>query len=473
MADGQARGDEPRLATRIFAALALFAAVAAALSTIAATAVYQESVVGDARVQLARETSIIRGAVEARGGGDAESEVGILSELDLGNLRATLVDDDGTVIYDTLADAATLPNHSDRPEIIEAESSADGTGSSERRSSTLGTVSLYRAVTLPSGHILRVSLDRDGVLSLLTQNLPGLAAIVVVLLVVAWIASRFISQRLVRPILSIDPTSDDAHGAPYEELRPLTDKLDEQRRELLEQMRRIESADQIRREFTANVTHELKTPLASISGASELIREGLVAPSDIPDFAGRIYSESRRLTGLVNDILTLSRLDESERTGSPSQLGAFEAVDILAVARDVEDRLARKAADSCVTLSLEGAPMQVWGVPQLLDELVYNLVDNAIRYNRPGGSVQVRVVDEEGAPVLRVADTGVGIPEDKRGKVFERFYRVEKSRSRASGGTGLGLAIVKHAAAVHGATIELESEVGVGSTFVVRFVRNA
>lgn len=462
-------GAGPRLATRIFAALALFSTVAVVLATLVATTVYQHSVVEDARAQLARETAIVRGALADNATEGTASEARTLEELDLGNLRATLVDADGTVLYDSMADAETLPNHADRPEIVEARTSADGTGSSERRSSTLGSVSLYRAVQLPTGHVLRMSLDRDGVLSILGQNLPMLVALIALLLGIAWAVSRIISQRLVRPILGIDPASGGTHQAPYQELVPLTDKLDEQREEVLDQMRQLEDADQMRQEFTANVTHELKTPLASISGASELIREGLVDPHDIPDFANRIYSESRRLTSLVNDILTLSRLDETERAGNSHQLGAPEPVDLFAVAHDVEQRLAAKADDASVMLTLDGSPVQVKGSPHLLDELIYNLVDNAIRYNHADGSVRVWVGPEEGHPVVRVADTGIGIPADKQDKVFERFYRVEKSRSRESGGTGLGLAIVKHAAAVHGATVELESTLGVGSTFTVRF----
>lgn len=461
--------DVPTLASHIFVALAVFSAAAAILATVAATFVYQQSVEEDARAQLARETSIVRGAIEADALSDTSSEVQLLEDLDLGSLRATLVDVDGTVLYDSQADAETLPNHADRPEIAEARSSSDGTGSSERRSSTLGEVSLYRAALLPSGHVLRISLDRDGVLSLLGQNLPVLTATIAALIVVSWFASRRISQRLVRPILSIDLAASNPQRPPYLELEPLLDKLEEQRAELLEQMRRLESADHARQEFTANVTHELKTPLASISGASELIREGMVAPEDIPDFASRIYSESRRLTSLVNDILTLSRLDETERAGDIGTLGAMETVDLFAVAHDVEERLASKADESQVMLTLEGEPTRVQGQPRLVDELIYNLVDNAIRYNRAGGSVRVWVGGEGGQPTVRVADTGIGIPEDKQDKVFERFYRVEKSRSRASGGTGLGLAIVKHAAAFHHAMVMLQSTPGVGSTFTVRF----
>lgn len=459
----------PTLASHIFAALAAFSAAAAILATVVATFVYQASVVDDARAQLARETSLVRGAMEEQGDAGTQAEVDLLRGLDLGSLRATLVDSDGTVLYDTEADATSLPNHADRPEIQQARTSADGTGSSERRSSTLGTVSLYRAALLPSGHVLRISLDRDGVLSLLGQNLPVLTCTIVGLIVLAWFASRLISRRLVRPILDIDPAASTPHEPPYQELEPLLGKLGEQRSELLEQMGRLESANHARQEFTANVTHELKTPLASISGASELIREGLVAPDDIPDFANRIYSESRRLTSLVNDILTLSRLDETERAGDIGVLGSVEPVDLFAVAHDVEERLSPKANEANVMLTLEGGPTRIQGQPHLVDELIYNLVDNAIRYNRPQGSVRVWTGVERGRPTVRVADTGIGIPQDKQDKVFERFYRVEKSRSRASGGTGLGLAIVKHAAAFHHAGVELESTPGVGSMFTVRF----
>ena len=236
-----------------------------------------------------------------------------------------------------------------------------------------------------------------------------------------------------------------------------------------EQMGELRGADLMRREFTSNVTHELKTPLSTISGAAELIRDGIAKPEDVPEFAGRIVDEAHHMTDLVNDILTLSKLDESERAGDTSLLGKAEPVDIAHALREVGNRLAPVAEAADVRLTCSGDPVIVRGIPSLLDELAYNLCDNAIRYNRAGGTVDARIDVVDGCPRLVVADTGLGIPEAAQAKVFERFYRVDASRSRERGGTGLGLAIVKHAAAYHGAKLALESKEGVGTTVTVTF----
>ena len=271
------------------------------------------------------------------------------------------------------------------------------------------------------------------------------------------------ADRLVSPILAIDPAEPDAAVA-YVEIVPLVERISEQVEEL-------RGADLMRREFTSNVTHELKTPLSSISGASELIRDGIARPEDVPEFAGRIYDEAHHMTELVNDILTLSKLDESERSGDASLLGAPEPVNLLHVAREVATRLAPVAEKTGVSITAAGEACVVQGYPRLLDELVYNLCDNAIRYNHEGGWVDVSVSLEDECPLLVVADSGSGIPAEQQAKVFERFYRGEQSRSRETGGTGLGLAIVKHAATLHGAALTLDSEPGHGTTVCVRFPR--
>ena len=221
-------------------------------------------------------------------------------------------------------------------------------------------------------------------------------------------------------------------------------------------------AEQMKREFTANVSHELKTPLQSIMGSAELLENGLVKSEDQPRFIERIRSEAARLMALIEDIIRLSELDEGAAV-------PMEAVDLLSVAKDAADTLQESANKKNVTLALEGESVRVQGVPRLIYEIAYNLCDNAIRYNREGGHVRVRVQPENGYALLEVADDGIGIPEEHQRRVFERFYRVDKSHSRASGGTGLGLSIVKHAAAVHRAEIELKSEVGKGTTISVRF----
>ena len=224
-----------------------------------------------------------------------------------------------------------------------------------------------------------------------------------------------------------------------------------------------EEREKLRREFTANVSHELKTPLTSISGFAELMKNGMVKSEDIPRFAGNIYNEAQRLITLVGDIIRLSQLDEGT-TGLEK-----ESVDLAEVARSAVERLRGAALQRGVTLEtrLESAPME--GSPQILDEMVYNLCDNAIKYNRAGGSVTVTVGSAGGRPVLTVADTGIGIPYGEQSRVFERFYRVDKSHSKEIGGTGLGLSIVKHGAAYHGAQVELESAPGEGTTVRVRF----
>ena len=225
-----------------------------------------------------------------------------------------------------------------------------------------------------------------------------------------------------------------------------------------------ERREALRREFTANVSHELKTPLTAILGTAEILENGMVKIEDIPRFAGNIHREAQRLIGLVNDIIKLSRLDE----GAAAQ---WETVDLRATAEEVLRQLAPAAEKKQVTMTLEGGPTPVRGVPQIVEEILYNLCDNAIAYNNPGGSVRVTLSSTAEGRRLTVADTGIGIPPELQERVFERFYRVDKSHS--GGGTGLGLSIVKHGAAYLGARVELESELEKGSTFTLIFPRSA
>ena len=226
-----------------------------------------------------------------------------------------------------------------------------------------------------------------------------------------------------------------------------------------------ENREQLRREFTANVSHELRTPLTSISGFAELIRDGIAKPQDVQHFAGNIYTEAQRLIALVGDIIRLSQLDEGSVGSEKTDLR------LDGMAASVVSRLQDAAAQHDVTLRTDLKPCRVHGIAQIVDELIYNLCDNAIKYNCKGGSVTVSTAEENGQPVLRVADTGIGIPAAEQDRVFERFYRVDKSHSRAIGGTGLGLSIVKHAAAYHHARVALESTLGTGTTVTVTFPR--
>ena len=455
-------GSKGSLSHRMFKALVAACAGVALVVTVAASLIYQSAFLADEHDQLAGECRMLSSLLNL-----TDDDAAMLARLDLGDVRVTLIDPDGTVTYDSLADASELPSHADRPEVVSAFE--NGTGSSERGSDTVGYMSIYEAERLDSGQVVRLSVDRAGVMAFLFQDLVLLVLFAVVLVGASWLVTRWLSRRFVQPILEIDPSSGDG-VAPYVELDPLVNRLNEQHAELVQRMSQIQDAADMRREFTANVTHELKTPIASISGAAELIRDGIAKPKDVPGFAGRIYDDARRLSSLVSDILTLSKLDETERAGSRELFEPSESVNLLAVARDVADRLASKARKAKVDVSVEGVSMNVRGNPRLLDELVSNLCDNAIRYNRPGGKVFVWVLPSNGGGTcLRVSDTGIGIPEASQDKVFERFYRVDKGRSRDIGGTGLGLAIVKHAAAYHGATVALESKVDKGTTITVTF----
>ncbi len=454
-------GGKGSLSYRMFVALVVACASVAVAVSAAASLIYESAFLSDEHEQLAGECRTLASLLDA-----SDDDEAVLATLDLGDIRATLIDPDGTVTYDSESDPSEMPNHADRPEVSSALES--GAGSSERSSDTVGYMSLYEAVRLDSGQVMRLSVDRAGVLAFLFQDLALLVVLAALLVGVSWLVSHWLSRRFVRPILAIDPSSGDGE-APYEELDPLVRRLNEQHEELMHRMSEIQDAADLRREFTANVTHELKTPIASIQGAAELIRDGIAKKRDVPEFAGRIYDDARRLSSLVSDILTLSKLDESERAGNRELFDSAEPVDLLSVARDAVERLSEKAERSDVTVTVRGVSMQIVGNPRLLDELVSNLVDNAIRYNRPGGRVFVWVLPAEGRPSVRVSDTGIGIPEEAQAKVFERFYRVDKGRSRDMGGTGLGLAIVKHSAAYHGADIKLESEVGKGTTITVTF----
>ncbi len=459
---GAEKPGKASLSHNMFLALVI-ACTAVALAVTAASAyIYERAFLDDEHDQLAAECATLVSLLD-----QTDNDAELLGTLTMGSTRVTLISPDGTVTYDSSAEAGTLPNHADRPEFTQA--AEKGTGSSERSSETVGYVSLYDACRLENGDVLRLSVDRAGVASFLSRDVVMLAGMAVAITVASWAVSRALANRFVRPILEIDPAASDAES-PYQELDPLVSRLNDQHAQLMQRMSAIQNADDLRREFTANVTHELKTPIASISGAAELIRDGICKPDDVQEFAGRIYGDAQRLSALVSDILMLSKLDETERAGGRDALfGPNNQVDLLSVAQDVCGRLAEKARRRQVKLRIDGIPSLVQGNARLLDELVSNLVENAIRYNKPGGSVHVWVVPIAGQPTIRVRDNGIGIPEEAQQKVFERFYRVDKGRSRDMGGTGLGLAIVKHAAAFHDAQINLTSKLGEGTAITVTF----
>ena len=374
------------------------------------------------------------------------------------DLRITLISQDGSVLFESATDQP-MENHLSRPEIKQAIS--DGVGKDIRDSQTMGYETYYYAVLLPTGEILRVAQDAETIWSIYDSSIPAIVLSCVALMMAAAILAGLLTKALVQPVL--DMTEDLDHiqeNVPYKELIPFAESIHSDR--ILR-----ENNEKMRQEFTANVSHELKTPLTSISGYAELIETGIAKPEDVQGFAQKIHVEATRMLQLVNDILQLSKLDSASETGNTP---AMEVVDLLDVAKECVERQKLNARRAYISLSYLGESAPVRGSRDLLDELCQNLCDNAIRYNRPGGKVQITTAcSRDGHCTLTVADNGIGIPKEAQSSVFERFYRVDKSRSKATGGTGLGLAIVKHIARIHGARIKLESQVDEGTTITVTF----
>ena len=368
--------------------------------------------------------------------------------------RVTWIDAEGTVLYDSLF-ADSVDTKKDDPEVKDAL--ARGTGESIRKSASTGLNTMYYARRCADGTVLRLSRPLGAVRKALA-SLSMMVWILLLLLLISIILSFRAAKKIVQPINEMN--LDDPSANPYPELTPLVQRIQEQSLTIRNE---TEQREQLRREFSANVSHELKTPLTSISGFAELMSQGLVPPEKIPEFSADIYRESQQLINLVDDILRLSKLDEN--AVAPD----WEDVDLYDLASDTIDSLRPAAEKQAVALSLTGEHLKVKGIRRLLGEMVYNLCDNAVKYNRPGGSVTVSVTLSESGTLLRVADTGIGIPPDKQDRVFERFYRVDKSHSRELGGTGLGLSIVKHGAQFHGATVQLESSLDIGTTITLCF----
>ena len=468
MAAAIAAGSHRSLSKRVFGTIFTIAMVIIVALTGVGTAFIQSRLASLTREEISNQLDVVAAALNG-----SEDEIEMLRHLDIENARVTLVDVDGSVLYDSEESPAMLPNHKDRPEISQALE--EGRGSSERSSSTLGEVMLYEAERLDDGRVVRLSQAQSGFLTVLLSVIGPIFVMALICIVCLFFVARRESHAIIAPLCEVDLDHPRRNAdAAYAEMIPMLERIESQRQELKRQMRVLADNDRMRREFTANVTHELKTPLTTISGYAELIENGLVASEDDQrDFACRIHSEATRLAALVNDILTLSSLDEAEHGDaevSKGILGASEPVDLSRAVDAVCQRLESVAEASGVTLTQDTDSVVVFGLPRLLDEMIYNLTSNAIRYNRDNGSVSVYCgSDDEGRPYVRVQDTGIGIAPEECGKIFERFYRVDKSRSKARGGTGLGLAIVKHAALFHHAQIDVRSELGQGTTITVLF----
>ncbi|MHB9294868.1 putative Adaptive-response sensory-kinase SasA [Pillotina sp. SPG140] len=353
---------------------------------------------------------------------------GILSAIKSSDMRVTLVNPEGTVVYDNTVPPESLENHADRQEIRDAWE--QGFGESKRFSGTLGMESSYYALRLDNGFVLRAAKTQHSIFFLFARAVPLIIAVVAVVIIVSNIAAGSLAHRM---------------------------------QHIAVQLEDLKKSEKMRREFSANVSHELKTPLTSISGYAEMLNNGMVREVDKASCIHKIQDESERLVALIEDMLLLSQLDE----GKPD--AAFETVDITAVAREAIEALAFKASDHDVAITVSGAPMYINVQVSLIRELFFNVIDNAIKYNKRGGKVTVEFRQKNKRVEATVTDTGIGIPRDVQARVFERFYRVDKSRSKKTGGTGLGLAIVKHIATIHNADIHLESAEGKGTRITVLF----
>ena len=398
--------------------------------------------------EIHREADYISKAVQISG-------TEYLNQMDevRANTRITWISTEGTVLYDSTEDEHTFENHKNRPEVKKAF--AEGEGEDIRKSDTIGEEMCYYAEKMPDDTVLRVSRTMNSAMKSAFHILPFMAFLALVMIVTAWLLSKWQIERLIRPINTLD-LENPLEQEMYPELQPLLERIEQSNKEK-------EAVAAMRREFSANVSHELKTPLTSISGYAEIMKDGLVRPEDMQHFSEKIYQEASRLITLVEDIIKLSRLDEGRVELEK------EEVDLYELSREIISRLAPQAAKNQVRLELTGESVKYTGIRQILDEMIYNITENAIKYNNPGGKVSVWAGSTLRGKKVVVTDNGIGIPEDQIDRIFERFYRVDKSHSKERGGTGLGLSIVKHGVMLHHGEVHVESKLGEGTRIELVF----
>ncbi len=541
---------------KIFRALVALAAMAVLVASGLITFLVSQDYFNETKKELAQEARYISMGLES-GGNDFLNKIAAENGS---NVRITLIDKDGIVLFDNQAEAKTLENHAMRQEVMEAV--AVGAGEAERFSDTLDKTTYYYAVRLDDGKILRLARTIDSIYKSVLQMLPIMGGIVIVVAFLASIVARRVTFNLIKPLdqVNLDEPLD---NETYDELAPFLTRIAKQKRQLSKNLKKLRgkqeeltiitnnmneglvllngqqnvlfinesaakifgfsakevvgrniltvdraqevqdllqkvsqagkgeglyekdrhfyqlsgssvngsgsviliydvtekmTAEKLRREFSANVSHELKTPLQSILGYAEIMKNGLVKDEDKQRFLERIHAEAGNMIELIQNIMELSRLDENKT------LDEFEDVDLLNLAQSVVLRLKHKAQTKGVTLNVSGSSACVCGVQSILSEVLYNLVDNSIKYNKDNGKVDVKVQDGSEEVTVSVSDTGIGIGAADKERVFERFYRADKSHSKEIGGTGLGLSIVKHGVLFHKGRVELESEPGVGTT---------
>lgn len=407
--------------------------------------VYKDQVKGDLRTTavMMKNTEMFQ----------KENQTGF--HFDIKNLRVTWINQDGTVLYDNGADQDKMENHLDRPEIRHALK--EGVGEAVRKSETLNKSTFYYALRLDNGSVLRVSKEEENLWSILKSIVPLAAATMVAMVILCIMLARLMTRGIIAPIEEMAKNIDDyAVVPPYKELVPIAQTIRKQHTDILE-------AARMRQDFTANVSHELKTPLTAISGYAELMENDMIPHEEVAQFSSKIRQNAERLLSLINDTIRLSELDNNVQQDSA------ETFDLNELAEKCVDNLKMYARKRDVAIVSIGVSTTINANREMIAELIDNLCNNAIRYNNENGNVVVEVGTEQGHPFLRVRDTGIGIPKEHQERVFERFYRVDKSRSKQTGGTGLGLAIVKHVVALHNASIKLKSDVGKGTEITVTF----
>lgn len=400
------------------------------------------------RETVYKEAQYISAAINA----SDESYIETIEDI-IGDSRVTLIASDGTVLFDSMENPEEMENHGTREEVLDAF--YYGNGQTTRYSTTIGLQTYYYAIMLDGGSVLRVAQTMENVMGTIFEVMPFIACLGAFLWLISMIVANRQTARLIEPINQLNVEDPHANEI-YEELQPLVNRIDNSNRAKAE-------VENMRREFSANVSHELKTPLTSISGYAELMQNGMVRPEHVGRFAGKIYTEANRLIVLVEDIIKISKLDEGSIELEK------EEVDMYFLVREICSRLSLQAQRKNVHIEVSGQSVKVFGVKQVIDEMVYNICENAIKYNKDNGNVDIWVGSTLSGAKVVVKDTGIGIPEDQHERVFERFYRVDKSHSKETGGTGLGLSIVKHGAVLHKAQINLESELNVGTKIEILF----
>ena len=440
---------------KIILHLALISCIALISSAIAMTLVFYQVCFEQIKHEVTTDTHLIRNSMAFSNPYDTSHVSAMYGSLDDDALRLTWINANGDVLFDNDTNELEMQNHLNRPEIQQALKT--GEGSSTRHSQTSQYDTYYHAVVLDNGTIVRVSMHIQTLRDVFISIIPVIIGILVLIFLVCVWVGNVLTRELLKPLTAVAQNYDNSlHKVRYKELEPVMQMLRTQHEKIL-------SAATSRQDFTANVTHELKTPITAISGYAELIENNIVSQSETQRLAAQIRKSAARLLTLVCDIIQLSELDHQELPHH------FENVDLYYLAREACNTLESVARSKNITLSCEGEALCVTGDASLLREMIENLIQNAITYNKAGGVVCVCVQRTEGRPTLIVKDTGIGISADQQAHIFERFYRVDKGRSRQTGGTGLGLAIVKHIADIHSAHIDVISALNKGSEFRVQF----